>query len=350
MSVEQSESIINVKTKGKQNREFVYNSSCARKKKNQIRDIKMYLYELYLVQPDLQHDLMIVQTANSFEYLTNVVNEIFDKIDARIETNNAKIRSLNDRTAAVKNKIDSLVGINKAIKIFSPVKYPGASLPDDVLSTFSLADRGKIKMNTNYKIKTIKPEPVTERAIEEKLQFYHVQKPPKSNPMRKSTANTPRPFPCNTKSINNLLLFNEPKIMFGRSSTVSTSKIRKQKFDGKFGERQSTSSTINSIPLPVLNRNLNTKKLNESLFYTPNITKAPELDVPHYLPDLPGIADDIEFTLSNIDDLLILPNQVDVRNLPDVPVTEPDAAVKIPPTNAPESSQPIPTGRTSDFD
>lgn len=287
----------------------------------------MYLYELHLIRPDLPHELTIVQTANCFEYLTNVVNEVFDKIDARIERNNAKIRSLNDRTSAVKNKIDSLVGINKAIKIFSPVKYPGSALCDDILATFSILDRTEIKMNTNY---TIQNKLIaTMRPIEEKLQFYRVPKLPPSNPTTRSSLAGVRPFPCDTESINNLLLFNEPKILFGRSSmeakTAMTQTYRPHQRSlggAKSGSERSTAgqSHIHSIPLPVLNRNLSTKRHNDHLFYTPNISRAPELDIPLDLPDLPGIiADDIAFNLSNLDDLLIVPNQSTAGiDLPDV--------------------------------
>lgn len=286
----------------------------------------MYLYEVFLIQPDLPHELTIVQTANCFEYLTNVVNEVFDKIDARIERNNVKIRSLNDRTSAVKNKIDSLVGINKAIKIFSPVKYPGSSVSDNVPATFSLLNRTDIKMNTNYTLQN--KLNASMRPIEEKLQFYRVPKLPKSNPMIKSSASqlSVRPFPCDTESINNILLFNESKILFGRSSmesktTSQTYRPHRSLAGIKSGDERSTAaaSNIHSIPLPVLNRNLNTKRHNDHLFYTPNISRAPELDIPHDLPDLPGIADDIEFNVGNLDDLLIVPNQLTAGiDLPDV--------------------------------
>lgn len=282
----------------------------------------MYLYEMFLIRPDLRHEETIVQTANCFEYLNSVVNEVFDKIDARIERNNTKIQSLNERTAVVKNKIDSLVGINKAITIFSPVKYPGTAVAQDVEATFSPFNRSKITLNTDYKIQS-KPDPISERSIEEKLQFFHVKKSPKQRTTIKSTQETLRPFPYYTESISNLLLFNETKIMFGRSS--ASSKSRTQRQDARSIEKPNTGSKIDSIPLPVLNRNLGTKKVNDHLFYTPNITNAPELDVPHYLPDLPGVADDIEFNIANIDDLLIVPMQsmsIDVPELPPVPSSE----------------------------
>lgn len=248
----------------------------------------MYLYELFLIRPDLRHEETIVQTANCFEYLNNVVNEVFDKIDARIERNNEKIRSLNDRTAAVKSKIDSLVGINKAITIFSPAKYPGSAVSEDFEATFSPLNRKPIEMVTDYKIQS-KPDTIANRSIDEKLVFYHVRKPPKKNPITKSLPTGPRPFPYYTESISDLLLFNEPKIMFGRSSMITSTTKPRTTHRSNIKSPEKRSSNIDNIPLPMLNRNLSTKKMNEHLFYSPNITNAPELDVPQFLPDLPGL-------------------------------------------------------------
>lgn len=272
----------------------------------------MNLYEVYLIRPDLRHEETIIQTANCFEYLNNVVNEVFDKIDARIDRNNGKIRSLNERTNAVQNKINSLVGINKAITIFSPAKYPGSAISGNVEATFSPEMKTTITMNTNYKVRS-KPDPISQRSIENKLLFYHVNKSQDKSIMMKSSQPGPRPFPHYTESIGNLILFGDINNMYGRSSTQS--KLRKQKVGEKNDEKSnSNTSKIDSIPLPVLNRKVITKKNNEHLFYMPNITNAPELDMPHQLPDLPGVADDIKFNISNIEDLLIVPSQSNKRD------------------------------------
>lgn len=34
----------------------------------------------------------------------------------------------------------------------------------------------------------------------------------------------------------------------------------------------------------------------ESYFYVPDLGEVPEIDVPSYLPDLPGIADDLSYS------------------------------------------------------
>lgn len=317
----------------------------------------MYLYELFLIRPDLRHEETILAINCNFEYLTNVINSVFDRIDARIDDNSSKIRELNSRTAVVKSKIESLIGINKAITIFSPQKYPASAIAQDSAATFTRSTCKSIPLNTNYKVES-KPEPISRQKISDKLQFYHVQQ--SSNQSAKKTASKVLfahglgPFPYYTESINHLLLFNEVKNMYAKSEGGADSTLRnRKKSSARNVETPSSSNRIDQSLLPVLNRNFNSKKINESLFYTPNITNAPELDVPQYLPDLPGIADDIEFNISNIDDLLIVPSQsptpsAAVIDLPSLPAVSEASSEKR--AEAPQTKTEQPTSKSQEIE
>lgn len=300
----------------------------------------MHLYEVCLIRPDLRHEESIVQTANCFEYLNNIITEVFDRIDDRIDRNASKIRELNGRAAAVQQKVDSLVGRNKALTIFSPVKYPTLSDASNTAATFSGASRRHIPHKKPCKI-TSTFEDAGQRKAADKLQFYHVNR---TNGTAKATESMIRlaskslgPFPYYTESISNLLLFADMKNMYDPAKPDPASAWKRSKRDRNDGSPEAA-SRIDALPLPILNRNPNARKLVDHFFYTPIITDAPALDVPHLLPDLPGVADDIAFNISNIDDLLVVPNDSSFSELPVLPM--PSASiVPVPPPSLP-SPQP----------
>lgn len=276
----------------------------------------MHLYNIPVIQPDLRHEETIIQTANVLEHLSNIVNEVFDKIDARIARNVAKTVELNQRIGVANEKVQSVVGINKAIKIFSPAKYPATNIFSDIPMTFSESNRSNISLNTNYTVES-GLEPVGHRDITEKIECYSVR------PVKRHYATISEglgPFAAEIESINQLLLFNEPQLVYGDGGAGRGS-------SDAYGRNQRASqqaeptpaSKLEAAPLSISNRRMGSKKMHESLFYTPGMTEAPQIDVPDDLPDLPGIADDIAFDISGIDELPIVPTLISNWNLPDLP-------------------------------
>lgn len=264
----------------------------------------MYLHELFLIRPDLRHEETIIQTANCLEQLTNVINEVFDRIDYRVEKNCERIKSLNNRSNAVRKKIDSLMGINKAITIFSPVRFPTVLNINKNLSVEKIQTEKPVEKPDIHFIDGIKFEAAPRRPINDKSKFYYVEKPDRSY-------NCSESFPYYTETINSLLLFNTQKNIYAKHQISSDS----SKYKKKIADEPISSDIIQMepSPLPILNRNMNSRKVNEDLFYTPSVFNAPELDLPQYLPDLPGIADDIEFNIDNSVDMPI-PKPVAIVN------------------------------------
>lgn len=276
----------------------------------------MHLYNVPVIQPDLRHEETIIQTANAFEYLEHVIGEVFDKIDARIYRNNKQINDINHRITVANDKIESLVGTSKAINIFSPAKYPARSRSIDVPATFSHNTRTKIQLNTDYRVHS-KFDPISHRNINDKLQCYHVRDLIVDKTTNGTTLVGLGPLPYHIGSINNILLFNESKNVYCDDN--SNKNGMNQLYRSKQTFESSTSSNaerkMSAPPMSILNRKLGNKKINENLFYTPGLSEAPQIDVPHDLPDLPGIADDIEFNITDIDELPIVPSQLNALNL-----------------------------------
>lgn len=250
----------------------------------------MYLHELFLIRPDLRHEETIIQTANCLEQLTNIINEVFDRIDHRVDKNCERIKSLNDRSSAVRKKIDSLMGINKATTIFSPARFPTVLNMNKNLSVEKIQTKNYVEKPDIHFTHGIKFEDLPRRSMNDKSKFYYVDKSNRSYNCYES-------FPYYTETINSLLLFNTQKNIYSKHQISSNSSKHKKK-----PTDEPVSSDINQMEpssLPILNRNMNTRKVNEDLFYAPSVFNAPELDLPQYLPDLPGIADDIEFNVNH---------------------------------------------------
>lgn len=286
----------------------------------------MYLHELFLIRPDLRHQETIIQTANCLERLTNVINEVFDRIDHRVEKNCDRIKSLNSRSSAVRKKIDSLMGINKAITIFSPVRFPTVLNINKNLSVEKIQTEKHVEKPDLHFIDGIKFAAIPRRLINDKSKFYYVDKCNRSYDCYES-------FPYYTETIDSLLLFNTQKNMYSKHHISSDSPMHKKK-----STDEPVSSDIVRMepsPLPTLNRNMSTRKVKEDLFYTPSFFNAPELDLPQYLPDLPGIADDIEFNYDNSVDTPVqkpvaIPNQtIDIPEIPHQRTENPNKDVDI---------------------
>lgn len=274
----------------------------------------MHLYDIPVIQPDLRHEETIIQTANVLEHLSNIVNHVFDTIEARIARNVAKTAELNQRITKASEAAQTVVGINKAITIYSPSKYSGANTKRDIPMTFTPDNGANIALNTDYTVKS-GLEPVGHRDITEKVECYSVR------PVQRHYGTIPEglgPLSTEIGSVNELLLFNEPQLVYGDGLGG------RYTFGQSRGHRAlsqvppTLAHKLDAAPLSISNRRLGNRKTNDSLSYMPGMTEAPHIDVPDDLPDLPGIADDISFDISGIDDLPIVPTVNSNWNLPEV--------------------------------
>ena len=126
------------------------------------------------------------------------MDEVFNKIDARISNNMTRISDLDGRIEQASNKVDSFKNSSsKAVNIFSPAKYPAADRVPSFTPTFSELNPD-IKLTTNYKVLS---SPVEYRNYADKLQFFHIKNSKKPLPYQLEQ-------PYNIKSINSTIRFN----------------------------------------------------------------------------------------------------------------------------------------------
>ncbi|XP_055373021.1 WASH complex subunit 1 [Condylostylus longicornis] len=255
-------------------------------------------YEVPLIPSGLRHEETIIQTANALEYLNNTINDIFNKIDERVERNNEKIREIQQRIQNANKKIESLIGSKRAICVYSPAKFPALHVLKDIPSTFSeeYYKSLKFKLNTKYDVEN-DLEPLTQNSLQHKLQFYHVKETQDQSRVSKllNASNDLGPIPIGLKSINSLLLYNTfqnvyaPEKEKGIFRSQNQSKISEDK-------NELSKKKIEAPPISITSRQLGTeRKLLQKLFYTPKLNDAPDINLPLDLPDLPGVAANIHF-------------------------------------------------------
>jgi len=75
------------------------------------------VYLVQVIQQDLRQEETILQIADALDYLDQVVNDIFDRVQSRIEESKAKLEKLRKRESLAKLKIEKLTGSSKATKV-----------------------------------------------------------------------------------------------------------------------------------------------------------------------------------------------------------------------------------------
>ena len=95
----------------------------------------MPVYNVPLVSSNLRPREMIIQMADTLDYLNEVTNDICSRINEKINHDRARIQNINQRVEIAQAKIDKNVGSRKAIKLFSssrfPVNYQEETLSND---------------------------------------------------------------------------------------------------------------------------------------------------------------------------------------------------------------------------
>lgn len=250
-----------------------------------------------LILPGLRKEESIIQIVNVLEYLQQVSNDVFAKIDKQVAENRKKIAAIDRRANVAMAKIDKIRGSRKAIRVFSSAKYPAP----DKLQEYNLLhvcdglepNASKISgANQDYHVTSTFGK-TDHNSIKEKLQFFNVQ----LNVNQKKTDKSDQGLgglPKDVSSISSLLLFNTTENPYKKYVILdplegAITKTRK-------GLDEETDD-LAAAPVTITNREEMELLGLTNYFYTPNLGDVPELDVPVHLPDLPGIADDLAWRL-----------------------------------------------------
>nr|CAD7579315.1 unnamed protein product [Timema californicum] len=297
-------------------------------------------YHVPVIPQDLRREETIIQIADSLDYLNHVMNDMFSQIKQRVSENKSKLQELKHRTSVVAAKVDKLTGSNKSTKVFSSAKYPATGVHSDYQAIFN--SHPIQKTNGTRKVKS-KHQPVEGMVLQDKLQFYHVKVGKKQ--LKKNVEITPEQglgsLPSNIVSTNSLLLFNTSENPYKRYGLLDPLRAL-----GKTRHvlEEEESQHPEAAPISISQRELFGGQVGENYFYSPGLGEVPLIDVPLDLPDLPGIADDLRYSMDS--GPTIAPSVATTPAIPELPNVVPESLLEEinfhPPSEYVELSTPPP--------
>ncbi|XP_061494658.1 WASH complex subunit 1-like isoform X2 [Rhineura floridana] len=249
-------------------------------------------YSLPLIQPDLRREETIHQIADALQYLQKVSDDIFNRISQRVEASRAQVRAIDERITLAQAKIEKIKGSKKAIKVFSSSKYPAPERLQEYASIFAGAEDPDTQKRQRRKIQS-KHRVLDEKTLQEKLKYFPVcvaAKVHQEDDAEEGLGSLPR----NVRSLSSLLLFNTTENLYKKYVFLDPLAGAVTKIHVALAT--DTEEKLFDAPLSITKRGQLDKQVAENYFYVPNLGQVPEIDVPSYLPDLPGIAADLMYS------------------------------------------------------
>lgn len=247
------------------------------------------VYNVPVILPSLRKEESIHQIIDSLEYLEKITEDIFSKISSRVNENREKLSSLNQRVDLAQAKIDKIKGTKKATRVFSSAKYPAPAKLEPYKTIYSAKNDLQQIKRQNYHLNS-KFTAVDEQIMKEKLQFFNVYLDPKKRNEGQKEEGLGA-LPKNLHSISSLLLFNTTENPYKKYVMLDPLSGVVTKTRSNIEEEQG----IGAAPISITQGEEIDRMAATNYFYVPNLGAVPEIDVPVYLPDLPGIADDLAY-------------------------------------------------------
>ncbi|NWI99412.1 WASH1 protein, partial [Crypturellus undulatus] len=250
-------------------------------------------YSVPLIQPDLRREEAVQQVADALQYLQKVSADIFTRISQRVEASRTQLQTISERVTLAQAKIEKIKGSKKAIKVvFSSAKYPAPERLQEYSSIFAGAEDPAKQKWPKHKIQS-KHRILDEKSLQEKLKYFPVcvsTKVHQEDDAEEGLGSLPR----NISSLSSLLLFNTTENLYKKyvfldplAGAVTKTHVTLE---------TETEEKLFDAPLSITKRGQLDRQVAENYFYVPDLGQVPEIDVPSYLPDLPGIAADLMYS------------------------------------------------------
>uniref|UniRef100_A0A8B9XLB2 WASH complex subunit 1 n=1 Tax=Bos mutus grunniens TaxID=30521 RepID=A0A8B9XLB2_BOSMU len=128
---------------------------------------------------------------------------------------------------------------------------------------------------------------------QEKLKFFPVCVNTKPEPEDEAEEGLGG-LPSNISSVSSLLLFNTTENLYKKYVFLDPLAGAVTKTHVMLGAE--TEEKLFDAPLSISRREQLERQVPENYFYVPDLGQVPDIDVPCYLPDLPGVADDLMYS------------------------------------------------------
>uniref|UniRef100_A0A8D2LYD7 WASH complex subunit 1 n=1 Tax=Varanus komodoensis TaxID=61221 RepID=A0A8D2LYD7_VARKO len=246
-------------------------------------------YSVPLIQPDLRREEAIHQIADALQYLQKVSNDIFNRY---VEASRAQLRAIDERVTLAQAKIEKIKGSKKAIKVFSSSKYPAPERLLEYSSIFAGAKDLDAQKRQRRKIQS-KHRVFDEKSLQEKLKYFPVCVSTKIH-QEDDAEEGLGSLPGNISSLSSLLLFNTTENLYKKY--VFLDPLAGAVTKTHVALASETEEKLFDAPLSITKRGQLDQQVAENYFYVPDLGEVPEINVPSYLPDLPGIAADLMYS------------------------------------------------------
>ncbi|KAL8222159.1 UNVERIFIED_CONTAM: WASH complex subunit 1 [Gekko kuhli] len=214
------------------------------------------------------------------------------RISQQVEASRTQLRAINERVTLAQAKIDKIKGSKKAIKVFSSAKYPAPERLQEYASIFAGAEDPDAQKRPRRKIQS-KHRALDEKALQEKLKYFPVcvsARVHQEDDAEEGLGSLPR----NISSLSSLLLFNTTENLYKKYVFLDPLAGAVTKTHVALATEKE--EKLFDAPLSITKRGQLDQQVPESYFYVPDLGQVPEIDVPSYLPDLPGIAADLMYS------------------------------------------------------
>lgn len=259
----------------------------------------MDLYDIQIIQPDLRHEETIIQIANAFNVLQQVIADVFDKVDDRIKANAKTVNEIDSRIDRINRRIDQLANDYESVEIQSPYDYPAEKIIQDIPMTLTLSNRKGVTFNRQYNVKS-GPDSNISKTYEKKIQFYYVRQPKHTTSSAGSVSSKEThthymesglgSVPSYVDSVNAFLLFNKSENVFDKKKNLrkfEQSAVRH--YDPVLND--SPGEIMEKAPVSITSRQLLNMRIRKNLFMATQWNDDEQIDIPIMLPDVSGIKD-----------------------------------------------------------
>ncbi|CAG4979561.1 unnamed protein product [Colias eurytheme] len=301
------------------------------------------IYKINVIPNDLSVEETILQIADTLDNLNGIVDDVFSRISSRIKQNMDKTTKLREQIDVSRAKVEKLTGMQKAIKVFSSAKYPSSIVHDHYHSIFDTNTYHYEPKKVTLSGKSQRPS--SEKGIQEKLHFFHVKVAEPKSPKPKQDFDI-KTVIDKVSSVGDLLIFNTEESPYVGLPSKQQAYVPRVHTDVQ-------KSVLDEAPPSIMKRNVLKREIDEYM-YAPGMGVVPELDMPLDLPHLPGIAGDIQYSItedgtiapsavtSPVVPTVTLPELPDISQLPDVKPDDSAVTVGTVPVEDIPDSLPVP--------
>lgn len=240
-----------------------------------------------LMTYDLGYEETILQMIKSLDCLDKVVECVFSHVKNKINSQKSEIAKLSDNLNNIADKVQRLSNIKKSVQVYSSSKYPAAHCHKDYEYSYDFDVKSDIIDNIE-----VTHQICVSRYRSDKVKFYSV-----NNPDEKLYSNNNivqikglGSLPDDVKYLNSLLLFNSNENLYKNYVISNPYKVN----NNLNVTTKLEVENIENINRPVFTLPLDDTDNQFNYSYTPVSEEVPTIDVPTDLPDLPGIAGDIQ--------------------------------------------------------